>query len=579
MIAQVLDTPLLLLALALGLRLIPLRVCRQRPWHTLTDLGLALGLGLATALVKAWWLAPHAMTDGTDTSDIPDVCLTVEALRTLQIDGVQRQPGAALLPALLSWPLGFFDGVAAGALASTAALGAALYLWARILCGRAAGVAAAVLSCAFSCYAVMPRYMTFYPECVAAYALCAAAAAAALRWRTLPTLGLAGAGVGLTLAVDHQGLLYALVPAAVALAAALRTPRRRSIPLRLGVLLLPVLLSWIGARLITPLEMPALEDKAMVFTADNMGHMVHQPVPDIHGRLGDDPLDGLRRWAYPSVAAHGEEQRRGYNWGRSGPLGVVRALTTLALLTREKPTARVLAIKDRRWSLARMRASQVTPWILPALLSLVLVGVALRRRPWELMGLVVMLLPFAVLLRTVATTQVFPKYLMGPMIPVPVLLGAAWVVVAQRPAGEQAVGRPAQVATLLLALVVPGLLVTGVLPNWYGPAAPRREKTATDAGFYKVYTGDPSYTKNPNLKACFRLYAADRQRGGPGHTRIYPRAWFEQRWEQLRSTAARRTTAPARSEAPPPVVPLPAPAPPEPPRNRPAPPEPPRRRP
>ena len=268
---ELLDSPLLLLAVALGLRLLPLRADADERWRTAVELALALGVGLLAVVIKAWWLAPHAMTDGTDTSDLPDICITVEALRTWNIDGVQRQPMAALLPTLLSYPLGLFDGVAAGALASAAALGAAMYLWARVLYSRAAGVAAAMFSCAFSCYVVMPRYMTFYPECIAAYALCAAATAAALRWRTLTCLGLAGAGVGLSLSVDHTGLLYALVPLGVAAAVAIwGASARRRIPLRLAVLLAPVLLSWGAARIITPVNMPTLEDKAMVFTADNV---------------------------------------------------------------------------------------------------------------------------------------------------------------------------------------------------------------------------------------------------------------------------------------------------------------------
>ena len=569
---ELLDSPLLLLAVALGLRLLPLRVDRAAPWRTSVDLSLALAVGLLTAVVKAWWLAPYAMTDGTDTSDLPDICLTVEALRNLDIISVQRQPMAAVLPTLLSYPLGFFDGVAGGALASAAGLGAALYLWARILHSRAAGVAAAVFSCSFSCYVVMPRYMTFYPECIAAYALCAAAVAATLRWRNLVTLGLAGAASGLALSVDHQGLLYVLVPLAVSLVVAAWAPVRR-VPLRLAVLLAPVLLSWVVARLITPVNMPTLEDKAMVFTADNVGHTIIHPTADVNGRHDDDLITKLRRWAYPRpVTGSPELERLGYNWGRTSPLGVARALITLALLTQEEPTAEVLSIKDFRWSLQRMRASQVTPWIPVALVSLLLAGLALRRRPWELVGLVVMLVPFAVLLRTVATTQVFPKYLMAPMLPVPVLMGVAWACLAHHPLREKKPGELAQklapILAPLLAVGLIGLMVTGVVPTWLGPDTPRREKTATDAGFYKVYVRDPTFSSSPHLKACHRLFLLDQARGVPQQSRLYPRSWFEQRWEQLRGNVrpgapapgvppARATPRGAPHSAPPPGKPPP----------------------
>ena len=507
-----LDTPLVLLAVALCLRLLPLRLERDEPWRTPVELGLAFALGLLTAVVKAWWLAPYLMADGTDTSDISDICRTVEAMLNLEISNVQRQPVAALLPTLLSYPLGFFDGVAAGALASTAALGAALFLWARILHSRLAGIAAALFSCAFSCYTVMPRYLTFYPECIAAYAICAAATAAAIRWRNLTTLALTGASIGLALGVDHTGLLYAAVPLAVAGVVAMSVPLRR-IPLRLAVLMLPILLSWGGTRLITPRDMPSLEDKATLFTADNVGHPVSRP------------------------------KHSGYNWGHSGPLGITRALVTLASLAREEPNPEAPRIKDRHRALPRTRAVQVIPWIPVALVALVLTGLALRRRPREVLGLVVMLVPFAVLLRTVANTQVLPKYLMGPMLPVPVLMGVAWAVLAHR-WSEQPQSWLPRVAVPALTVVLLGLMVTGVMPSWLGPGASRRERMATDPGFYEVYTHNPEDLSD-RRKSCFRLFEYDQRRGVPAQSRIYSRAWFKQRWQEIRSSRPRRALPPA----------------------------------
>ncbi len=496
-----LDTPMLLLTVALCLRLLPLRADRHEPWRTPVDLGLALGLGLLTMAVKAWWLAPYALMDGTDTSDIAHVCSTVESLRDLDAGGVRRQPGAALLPALLSRPLGLFDGVAAGALLSTAALGAAQFLWARVLHSRLAGVAAAIFSCAFSCYVIMPRYLTFYPESVAAYALCAAAVAAALRWRNLMTLGLAGAGVGLTLAVDHTGLLYALVPLALAGLVAMAVPLRR-IPLRLAVLTLPILLSWFGARLITPASMPTLEDKALLFTMDNVGHPVPRP------------------------------QQPGYNWGRSGPLGMTRALWTLARLSREEPDPEAPLVKARRLAHEPARAAQVVPWIPVALVALLLAGVALRRRPWELAGQAALLLPFAALLWTAANTQALPKYLMAPMLPLPVLLGVAWAWLAHRrreDAREKAGGPLRRLAAPAVTAAVLTLMVTGAVPGWLAPDASRRLAMSTDPSFYQVYTHDPE-DRSARLEACFRLFQADQRRGVPARSRLFPRDRFRRRW-------------------------------------------------
>ena len=564
------DSPLLLLLLPLVLRLLPLRADPREAWHSATDLGLALAAGALTAAAKAWWLAPFAMVDGTDTSDLPDICATIEALRKMDIASVHRQPVAALLPAWLTGPLGLFDGVAAGALASAAGLGAAIYLWARILGGRAAGVAAAAFSCAFNCYVVMPRYLTFFPECIVAYGLCAAGAAAAVRWRNGPALGLAGAGVGLALAVDHTGLLYALVPLGIALVVALRAPRRR-VPLRLALVLVPVLLSWGGARLITPPEMATLEGKAVTFTSDNVGRLVTRPARGAGGKMG--LLDRLRRWAYPgSEAGRGRKERQGYNWGRSGPVGMVRALVALALLTQEAPTPTAAAGRSAAgradlhgarpshapMALAMMREKLVSPWIPVALVSLLLCGVALRRRRRELAGLLLTLVPFALLLGAMSSTQVFPKFLMGPMVPLPVLMGVAWSWLAHRPAGEdRAAGLLAnyfkdrspghgqrslgvvQKLTLrsappLLAAVITGLLVTGVVPSWLGPEASRRQRGPTDLSFYRLLTEREQSASNRNLASCHRLLAEGDRKGVPTESRLYPEDRFDQSWSSRR---------------------------------------------
>ena len=313
--------------------------------------------------------------------------------------------------------------------------------------------------------------------------------------------GLAGAGVGLTLAVDHTGLLYALVPLALAGLVAMAVPLRR-IPLRLAVLTLPLLLSWFGARLLTPASMPTLEDKALLFTMDNVGHPVPRP------------------------------QQPGYNWGRSGPLGMTRALWTLARLSREEPDPEAPLVKARRLAPAPARAAQVVPWIPVALVALLLAGVALRRRPWELAGQAALLLPFAALLWTAANTQALPKYLMAPMLPLPVLLGVAWAWLAHRrreDAREKAGGPLRRLAAPAVTAAVLTLMVTGAVPGWLAPDASRRLAMSTDPSFYQVYTHDPE-DRSARLEACFRLFQADQRRGVPARSRLFPRDRFRRRW-------------------------------------------------
>lgn len=571
--------------LALGLRLLPLGRDPHEPWSTSVDVSLALGLGLATAAAKAWYLAVFAMTDGTDTFDLPDICITVEALRAWDLQAVVRQPVAALLPTLLSYPLGLFDGVAASALISAAALGAALYLWGRVLSGRAAGVAAAVFSCALNPLVVMTRQMTFYPESVAAFGLCGAGAAAVLRWRNLPALGLAGASVGLALAAEHSGMIVALIPLTLALITALAAPRRR-VPLRLAVLLAPILLSWVVARVVTPPGMRSFEDKAATYTIDNVGHALTNPFTVVN-QQDHSLLMTLRRWAYPRdlFRYNSFVERQGYQWGRSGPLGAARALATVALLSAEQPSDEVRSIAGKRWDTDKNRARHVTPWVPVALVSLVLVVLAMWGRRRELLGLLAVLSPYAALLVHTAQNQALSKTLMTPMIPIPLVLGLAWVTLARRGPGGRLLpaalrrllpGSPSEqepdappprppVAKRAAAVALPGalaaLLVLGVVPGWLSPTAPWRLRAASDPDFYNVQTqaaaaarGQPPVTGKPRREACEALFSADINRGIPATSRLYPRARFEQRWNTLRAPAGKRG-ANGLPPAPPPPPP------------------------
>ena len=574
-------SPLLLVLVALVLRLVPLRRAREA-WSTSVDVGLAVGLGVVTAAVKAWYLAVFAMTDGTDTFDLPDMCLTVEALRSWDLQAVVRQPVAALLPTALSYPLGLFDGVAAGALISAAALGAAMYLWGMSLFGRAAGVAAAVLSCAVNPLVVMTRQMTFYPEAVAAFALCAAGAAAAVRWRGLPALGLAGAGIGLALAAEHTGLVFAAVPAVLCMAVALRAPRRRW-PLRLAVFLGPVLLSWCVARVVTPPGMRTFEDKAATFTADNVGHPLTNPFL-VANQQDTSLLMTLRRWAYPGdlFRYNSFEERQGYHWGRSGPVGMVQALATVALLSLEEPSDEVRSIADARWDTKKNRSRHVAPWIPLVLMAVVVCVAALWRHRWELAVFWATLSPFAVLLGHTASSQVHAKTLMAPMLPIPVVLGVAWVALAQRdeagnlipaplrrlftngkadssPASPPLIYRAASIASPGLVLA---LLVTGVVPTWLAPTAPWRLRSSSDPDFYNVQalavakrTGQPGEAGKPRREACHTMLADDLQRGIPSTSRLYPRKRFEQRWINLRTQPGSVRTGGGLPPPPPPPPP------------------------
>ena len=227
----------------------------------------------------------------------------------------------------------------------------------------------------------------------------------------------------------------------------------------------------------------------------------------------------------------------------------------------------------------------MTPWVPVALLSLALTALVLWRRRWELLGLLAVLSPYAVLLAHTSSSQVHSKTLMAPMMPIPLLLGVAWVALAQRgsdgrllpgplrrllpggAAGADAAesrrpGAAVRAAAGSLPGLLAGVLVLGLVPGWLSPTAQWRLRSASDPDFYNVQAraaararGLPSATGTSRREACEALLAADLKRGIPAHSRLYPRQGFEQRWEVLRGPAGARGPRDLPPAPPPPPPP------------------------
>ena len=177
------------------------------------ELIAAAVLSAVVALLCAFYFARFHLEWPVVGRDFVQVCVETAARR----DGTpslypQRTPTAGLLPGLLARSLGIIDGLLVGALLSSMVVIGGVYLWARSLADARAGAAAAVLVGAFTPLAVLPRFVHFYPEVIAAMVACVALSAAAARWPGWQTALLAGLGAGAALAVDGRGLLWA-VPA------------------------------------------------------------------------------------------------------------------------------------------------------------------------------------------------------------------------------------------------------------------------------------------------------------------------------------------------------------------------------
>ena len=519
--------------------LLPLAERKDAPWSTPLDVSLALALGLLGAAIKAV-ISPQLMMEAVTGSDPAAACVTTHAVATMELWRAHRPTVGAALPAALSAWLGTLDGVLWASWIFCALQGAAIYLWARTLAGRAAGVAAALLSCAVTPLAMMTRHFSFYPMAAASYALCAAGTMAALRWRTLPALGAAGCGLGLALAADHTGLLYALPMGCAALVVALKAPRRRT-PLRLAVLLAPVLLSWVGTRLITPPTIGSFERKVIAYMGDSVGHLRNP-----HREEGGGLTSALARWAIPADQFEPADRGHvgGYRWGYAGPVQVARTLTALGLLATLPRESGPRTFGQRNMSWDKVRAVQLDPWLPLYGVGLLITLWALRRRPLELCGALLVLLPFVVMLATQTRSQLYPRFLMAPLTPMAVVLGVALAWPSWRGRGEDGAGwwgrllaaraalmdRPLGWLRVALAGALALALVTGALPGWLSPAAAWRQPYPTaplHSDFSERAVNEPDRCHlGPGrcLENCYSVHRHDVALGYPRCSRLYPEA-------------------------------------------------------
>jgi hypothetical protein len=362
---------------------------------------------------------------------------------------------AGWLPGALAGPLGLIDGLLVAGLISYAAMGSGIFLWARALHGRLAGMCAAVLACAAAPLVQLTRTASFYPEAVAAYVLSGTGAVLALRYRSLAALAAAGLGVGLVLLVDVRGLIWGLPALGLAALAALG---RKGVLRKLAglvVLGLPVGLSHPMGEVAYFEKTPSLEQQAVFYVDEAMR------------RIGADTGTPIGDRAYPSR----------FIWGWSPLEDVPKTVRYMLDLNQGVPEA-VGAHKET----VHTRRVHVLPWVVPGIAGLLLAAWGARRRPWVLLALIGASVPFVVALRSATTLVSHPRYVANGMAILPILLGVGVAVLAQgglrredAPGGGG--GRPWGVLAGVGAMWV---LVVGIVPSWLSPTATWRAPIGAD---------------------------------------------------------------------------------------------------
>jgi hypothetical protein len=460
-----------------------------RSWKV--ELGLLFLVPLVCVPLAVAWMAPHHLGHAwaLAASDFGEHCqsfvLAGEDIAHAGYSPKRSRIAGWLVAQLGDGPLTAFLNSAA---VSYGLLSMGLYGWGRALHGRMAGLCAAVLALSIAPVASLARTLSFYPQFTAVFVVAAASIAACSRWRhPLVFLG-AGAAVGSTMLLGLRGLVWFLPLAGMGLLLTVARPWKR-IPLRLGLFVLPLVLSWFAGRLAYHEDATSLE--RLVNPALRYAEL------------------GFEGFAPPyTEATH-------FVWSRTSLTGLPASLQTLAAGSPVEPPA------DEVWALAEAPFKKhVLPWAPVTLLGLVGAVAALRRSPRRLAALLAGLLPFVAGLPNGVLLLQSDARFMGTTLPFVALLGGLGLAaVAQGLPDKQEGTRPWW--GILVGVLL--LLVVGVIPSFLSPTASWRDKPGMPPGNREVGCylrvaegGDDSclQRQRPHSPQCVTAFKEESRAGG-----------------------------------------------------------------
>jgi hypothetical protein len=430
-------------------------------WAPRYDLPMALGMGLLASWICEAWIVDHYLEGGRAlTSDFGRVCGSLAAATQGQWE--QWSPTSSRLSGVLIGPLvgplGVLDALNLGASAGFALCVSSCVLWASALHSRLAGIATGFIALSLMPLAVMSRTLSFYPLNLGFFSLCLALGVMALVRPSKSSILAGSLGVGLVLLVDVRGLLFALPALLMVLLAAYRLKDLR-LSLRAGIILAPLMGSWMLADLAYPGHPASLEDQVMALNANrdaaqSQNDEVHMPTSS-------------------------------FRWGASNPLLIPSTLHQLSLNNKSL----IATTRDNSVNV-KGRALYLRPWLIPLFCASLLALWGIRKRGWHLVALGISILPCLMILRTVALVEFHVRFLALATPAAAVLLGMGFATLLRgslpkddAPATPRVLGpNPSWVPSGsrdLVGLFVLILLVVGTLPSWFSPSSRHKAPIAT----------------------------------------------------------------------------------------------------
>jgi hypothetical protein len=466
--------------------------------HDGAEIAGALLLGFVVTTAMALVLAETSISSNIYLqSDFAHYCEAADSVRQ-GFDGPRTQRRswlAAQLPGLLSSQVGIVDGLGVTALLATVAMVGAISLWARVLAGRVAGVAAAISVACFTPLVVLSRHLTFYPQMTAAIALCGFSTALVLQRRDMRSLVL-GTAIPCLASLLHIQSLFFVVPAlGVSFLAALFPFNPWTTIKRMGVFLGLVSVAWIGGQYAYPnVHRNSLEVEVFhyVQTLENPARTTGSAVAEVEAcKLQAD---------------------EGFGWGNPNPQRILGTLFCLNDL-RKQADDRLKYISDSE-AVTDFRAHR-DPWWPALAVSLGVVLVGLRRRPLEAAGLLMTLIPYLVYLIYGEVDGTIRRLTVG-FVAAPVLLGVAFRIAIGGAWSSMLARRvpngwtPWIVGGALLAWFG---LILGVPATFVGPHAAWRSvvPASNELSLAESWSDDPSEGR----RICHQALKTDRADGIP----------------------------------------------------------------